>query len=415
MPPPALLHAFAKPTQENFVTLVRGDGVRVWDDRGNEYLDALASLWYCQVGHARHEIIDAVTDQMRTLGSFHTFAPMGSAVSDRAAERIVSVSPFPDGRVFLCCSGSEAVDTAVKMLRKVALLRDEPERQIILRRGRGYHGVNVGGTSVQGISANRDGWGDLLPHVVEIDPTNIESAAGIFAEHGERIAGVITEPVQAAGGVFPPQPGYLEGLRRLCNDHGALLVFDEVISGFGRTGNWFASDTYGVHPDLITFAKGVTSGYQPLGGVLIGRGVCDVLEADPDYVWMHGYTYGGHPAACAAATANIDMIERDGLVERANAVGDRLSSGLRALEADGLFSEVRGVGAIWAGQIAGEEQTRRGIAIRDRMLELGVICRGINGAVAFCPPLIMDDADIDRMIDVCATAVTEFGEGTTFR
>jgi adenosylmethionine-8-amino-7-oxononanoate aminotransferase len=406
--PPALLHAFAKPAQESFVTLVRGEGVRVWDDQGKEYLDALASLWYCQVGHGRTEIIDAVTAQMRQLGSYHTFAPMGSAVSDQAAERIVSVSPFRDGRVFLCCSGSEAIDTAVKLLRKVPQLRSDPDRQIILRRGRGYHGVNVGGTSVQGIPANREGWGDLLPHVMEIDPTDIESAARLFAEHGDRIAGVVTEPLQGAGGVFPPPDGYLEGLRRLCDDNGALLVFDEVITGFGRTGSWFATDTYGVTPDLITFAKGVTSGYQPLAGVLLSRAVCDLLESDPDFVLMHGYTFGGHPAACAAAIANIDLIERDDLVDRANHVGERLSAGLTALMGDGLFTEVRGIGAIWAARIGGDDIAARGLSIRDRMLELGVVCRSIDGAISFCPPLVMEDADVDAVVDSCERAVREF-------
>lgn len=390
------------------MSLVRAEGVRVWDDAGREYLDALASLWYCQAGHGRAEIIDPVAEQMRQLGSFHTFAPLGSDISEQAAQRIVSVSPFTDGRVFLCCSGSESIDTAIKMLRKVSMIKGQDERSIILRRTRGYHGVNVGGTSVQGIAANREGWGELMPHVIEFDPTDIEDAARLFAEHGDHIAGVITEPVQGAGGVFPPPDGYLEGLRRLCDDHGALLVFDEVISGFGRTGSWFASQTYGVTPDLITFAKGVTSGYQPLGGVLISRKVCDLLEADPDFIWMHGYTYGGHPAACAAAIANIDLIERDGLVERADSVGERLTAGLHALMGDGLFSEVRGVGAIWAAQITGDDATVRGIAIRDRMLELGVICRAINGAIAFCPPLVIDDADIDTVVDVCGQAVREF-------
>ena len=216
---------------------------------------------------------------------------MGSQISDQAAERIRSVSPFPDGRVFLCSSGSESVDSAIKIMRKVAILRGEPQRQIILRRGRGYHGVNVGGTTLQGIPANREGWGDLLPKVLEIDPTNIESAASIFKEHGQNIAGVVTEAVQGAGGVFPPSDGFLEGLRRLCDDNGSLLVFDEVITGFGRTGNWFASDTYNVKPDLITFAKGVTSGYQPMGGVLVSRTVCDLFEQDPDFIFMHGYTH----------------------------------------------------------------------------------------------------------------------------
>ena len=402
----ALLHPFSKPSSDNFRTLVRSEGVRVWDDEGNEYIDGLGSLWYCQVGHNRAELVQAITNQLQTLSSYHTFAPMGSQISDQAAERIRSVSPFPDGRVFLCSSGSESVDSAIKIMRKVAILRGEPERQIILRRGRGYHGVNVGGTTLQGIPANREGWGDLLPKVLEIDPTNIESAASIFKEHGQKIAGVVTEAVQGAGGVFPPPDGFLEGLRRLCDDNGSLLVFDEVITGFGRTGNWFASDTYNVKPDLITFAKGVTSGYQPMGGVLVNRAVCDLFEEDPDFVFMHGYTYSGHPAACAAAIANIDLIEKEGLVERAKHIGKRISQGLEALKSDGLLSEVRGVGAIWAGQIEGAT-TEQGLAVRDKMTEKGVICRAINGALAFCPPLIIEDQDIDHMIDIAEQAINE--------
>ena len=402
----ALLHPFSKPSSDNFRTLVRSEGVRVWDDEGNEYIDGLGSLWYCQVGHNRAELVQAITNQLQTLSSYHTFAPMGSQISDQAAERIRSVSPFPDGRVFLCSSGSESVDSAIKIMRKVAILRGEPERQIILRRSRGYHGVNVGGTTLQGIPANREGWGDLLPKVLEVDPTNIESAASIFKEHGQNIAGVVTEAVQGAGGVFPPPDGFLEGLRRLCDDNGSLLVFDEVITGFGRTGNWFASDTYNVKPDLITFAKGVTSGYQPMGGVLVNRAVCDLFEEDPDFVFMHGYTYSGHPAACAAAIANIDLIEKEGLVERAKHIGKRISQGLEALKSDGLLSEVRGVGAIWAGQIEGAT-TEQGLAVRDKMTEKGVICRAINGALAFCPPLIIEDQDIDHMIDIAEQAINE--------
>lgn len=402
----ALLHPFSKPSSNEYRTLVRSEGVRVWDDQGNEYIDGLSSLWYCQVGHNRPELIQAIANQLQTLSSYHTFAPMGSDISEAAAERIRSVSPFTDGRVFLCSSGSESVDSAIKLIRKTAILRGEPDRQILLRRGRGYHGVNIGGTTLQGIPANREGWGDLLPSVLEIDPTNIESAASIFKEHGSRIAGVITEAVQGAGGVFPPSDGYLEGLRRLCDDNGALLVFDEVITGFGRTGNWFAADTYGVIPDLITFAKGVTSGYQPMGGVLISRSICDLLEADPQFVFMHGYTYSGHPAACAAAIANIDLIESEELISRANHIGRQISAGLEALKSDGLLTEVRGVGAIWAGQVT-DATTEQGIQIRDKMTEMGVICRAINGALAFCPPLIIDDGDIDLMIDTAAKAINE--------
>ncbi|MEZ5165239.1 MAG: aspartate aminotransferase family protein, partial [Acidimicrobiales bacterium] len=316
------------------------------------------------------------------------------------AERIRSLSPLTDGRVFLCCSGSESVDTALKIARAVARIASSDDRQIIVRRDRGYHGVNFGGTTAQGLQPNREGWGDLVPHFEQADGDDIESAARLFADHGDRIAAVICEPIQGAGGVHPPTDGYLEGLRRLCDDHGALLIFDEVISGFGRTGQWFASQTYGVTPDLITFAKGVSSGYQPVGGVLCSRKVCDVLESDPEYVFRHGYTYSGHPAACAAALANIDIIEREGLVARARHVGERFSAGLGALVADGVLESYRGVGGVWAGRLPGNADS---IPVRDAMVADGVIVRGIVDSIAFCPPLIIDDADIDRCLDVLAT------------
>jgi len=404
---PKLLPPFGKPGSPGHRNLVKSEGVRLWDDQGNEYIDGLGSLWLCQVGYGREEIIQAVTEQLGTLVYNH-FPPWGYDIAERAAERIVGVSPMPDGRVYLCCSGSEAIDSAFKIARATAQLKGEPDRQIIVRRGRGYHGVNVGGTSIQGIAPNREGWGDLMPHVMEIDPDNIESAATVFAEHGPHIAAVVTEPVQGAGGVYPPPDGYLEQLRDLCTRNGSLLVLDEVITGFGRTGNWFAGQTYGVTPDLMTFAKGVTSGYQPLGGVVASRGVCDVLEADPDFLLRHGHTYSAHPASCAAGLANIDIIEREGLVERANHIGERLSAGLHALAGDGSIRGVRGVGAIWAAHLNNDDLETT-TAIRDRMLDLGVIARPIGDSIAFCPPLIMGDDDVDTMVDVLAQAIREAG------
>jgi len=399
MTTPALLHSFSKPAAESFRKLVRADGVRVWDDRGKEYIDAMASLWYCQVGHGRTEIIDAISAQMRQMSAYNTFDPWTNGPAEAAADRIRSLSPLPDGRVFLCCSGSEAVDTALKIARATAQLSGAADRQIIVRRDRGYHGVNFGGTTAQGLEPNREGWGDLVPHFEQMDGDDIESAARLFADHGERIAAVICEPVQGAGGVYPPTPAYLEGLRKLCDDNGALLIFDEVITGFGRTGEWFASHTYGVTPDLITFAKGVSSGYQPIGGVICSQKVCEVLEADREFVLRHGYTYSGHPAACVAALANIDIIEREGLVSRANHVGERFSRGFDALVADGVLASYRGVGAMWAGKLPGDTDS---VPVRDAMVEAGVIVRGVNDSVVFCPPLIIEDADIDRCLDVLA-------------
>ncbi|MGH1504171.1 MAG: aspartate aminotransferase family protein [Acidimicrobiales bacterium] len=400
--PAALLQPFAKPATSDSIKLVRSEGVRVYDEAGKDYIDGLGSLWYCQVGHGRRELIDAITNQLDTMATYNIFSPFTSDVAEAAADRIASVAPFPDARVFLCSSGSESIDTALKIARLVAALRDDPDRQIIVRRTRGYHGVNVGGTSVQGIAPNRENYGDLLPHVVEIDPDDIESAARLFAEHGDRIAAVVSEPVQGAGGVFTPVDGYLERLRDLCTKHGALLIFDEVICGFGRTGNWFAAQTYGVEPDLITFAKGVTSGYQPMGGVLVNRSVADLLEADPEFLFRHGYTYSGHPAACAAAIANIDVIEHDGLVARANAIGERLTAGIGSLIGDGLVAELRGVGAVWAARLPDGTDYARSSAVRDAMLERGVIARPIGDVIAFCPPLVIGDDDIDRMVDALA-------------
>ena len=208
--------------------------------------------------------------------------------------------------------------------------------------------------------------------------------------------------MQGAGGVWPPEEGYLEGVRRLCDQHGALLVFDEVITGFGRLGEWFGAGHFGITPDLICFAKAVTSGYQPLGGVIVGPTVRAALEADPTFVLKTGYTYSGHPTVCAAALANIDIIEREGLLERAKAIGARLSAGLSAIADDGQVAAVRGRGAVWA---VGLHEHQSAVAVRDRMLELGVITRAIaEHSNTFCPPLVMTDEEVDRVVDALATA-----------
>ena len=232
-----------------------------------------------------------------------------------------------------------------------------------------------------------------MPHVVEIPNDDVEPAAQLFATHGERIAAVISEPIQGAGGVHPPPPGYFEGLRRLCTEHGALLIFDEVICGFGRTGSWFGGQTFGVTPDMFTFAKGVTSGYIPLSGVVVSRELADLLEGDETKL-MHGYTYSGHPTACAAGVANLGVIESEGLVERANHIGDKLSEGLQALQADGMIDSYRGVGAIWACDL-GRDATET----RDAFLKRGVITRAIGNALALCPPLIITDDEVGQLFD----------------
>jgi len=211
--------------------------------------------------------------------------------------------------------------------------------------------------------------------------------------------------VQGAGGVWPPPDGYLASLRRLCDQHGALLIFDEVITGFGRLGTWFGANHFGVTPDIITFAKAITSGYQPLGGVFVGRAVRDPLESDPTYVLKTGYTYSGHPTSCAAGLANLAIMEREGLLGEAKRIGARLGDGLRALADDGIIDHARGDLGVWA---AGMKPGQNAMTLRDRMLELGVITRAIGEhSLTFCPPLVITDGEIDRITDALATAAGE--------
>ena len=397
-----LLHAFAKPSKTDFISIVRGKGSLLWDANGRQYIDAIGSLWYCQVGHGRTEIAEAVAAQISTLETYSTFDPFTNQKADELAAKLQSISALPQSRVFLCGSGSEAVDTAMKLARVAQGQAGHPERTIIISRMRGYHGTNYGGTSAQGLPLNKQGFGQLLPEVVQVDSDNLEDLAKFMSDNSKKIAAVIVEPLQGAGGVWPPPPGYLEGARKLCDQHGAFLIFDEVISGFGRMGTWFAADHYGVIPDMLCFAKGVTSGYQPLGGVYVGAAVREALESDSNFFLRHGYTYSGHSSVCAAALANLAIIEREGLVERAKHVGARLSKGLGALATDGTIDHVRGDGAVWA---AGLKPDQNSVTIRDRMIELGVIARAINtDTVAFCPPLVVTDEELDTMIDTFANA-----------
>ncbi|MGA1111222.1 MAG: aspartate aminotransferase family protein [Ilumatobacteraceae bacterium] len=402
---PTYLHAFTKPSRTEFVTMVRGEGARLYDTEGREYIDGMASLWYCNIGHGRKDMADAIAAQVVKLESYNNFDPFSTDVTDRLTDKLHALSPIPNNRVFLCSSGSESVDTAMKLARLAHVQAGQPERTIIISRGRGYHGSNFGGTSAQGLPLNKIGYDPLVPDVTQVDPDDIEALSVAMSRDGSRIAAVLVEPVQGAGGVFPPTDGYLQGLRKLCDQHGAFLIFDEVISGFGRLGTWFAAQRYGVVPDFTCFAKAVTSGYVPLGGVFVGSAPLRALEADPAFVLRTGYTYSGHATACAAALKNLDIIADEGLVERATHVGDLVSSALHALHRDGVLREVRGDGAVWAAGLHGHHDAQ---VVRDIAMRNGAIVRGIGAETnAFCPPLVATDAEIGRLMDAYASALHE--------
>lgn len=419
---PAQLHPFARPAAEiaSFVTIVSGKGATVTDDAGKRYVDALGSLWYCQVGHGRAEIADAVAAQCATLAGFHTFDRFANPAAEALCAQVAALAPMDGARVFLTSGGSEAVETAIKLARLAHVRSGHPERTLIVSRRPSYHGVTYAAMSATGLPPNQEGWGPLLPDVVQVAKDDlaaldelVERAAGAggsgggtgsgAGSGGGRLAAILAEPVIGSGGVYPPAPGYLEGLRERCDRHGAFLILDEVICGFGRLGAWWGAEHFGVRPDMVTFAKGITSGYQPIGGVLVGRAVRDPLEADASFVLRHGNTYSGHPAGCAAGLANLAIMRREGLVERSVAVGARLEKGLTSLVDGEVVLEARGAGAIWA---LGLGPRTDAVAVRDAMLDRGVIARPIGAAtMAFCPPLVITDAELDHCLEATAEAL----------
>jgi adenosylmethionine-8-amino-7-oxononanoate aminotransferase len=376
-------------------------------------VDALASLWYCQVGHGRREIAEAIARQANTLAGFHTFDRFSNGPADALAARLADLAPLPDARVFLTSGGSEAVETALKLARLSHVLAGDPRRTLILSRRPSYHGVAYGASTATGLPANQAGFGPLVPNIEQVPYDDLGAIDEVISRRGDELAAVIAEPVVGAGGVLPPPDGYLQGLRTRCDRVGAYLILDEVICAFGRLGHWWGAERYGVVPDLVTFAKGVSSGYQPVGGVLVGPAVRQSLEADPAYVLRHGFTYSGHPTACAAALANLDVLKSDGLAQRADVIGRRLTDGLASsVDGDAALS-TRGEGAIRA-LVLGDGVGA--VAVRDDLLGRGVIARPLgNDVLAFCPPLVIADEDIDHVIEATAESVTAVARRRTVR
>lgn len=400
----AYLRPFARPTDGDLIRIVRGEGARVFDAEGTPYIDAMAGLWYCNIGHGRPDMAEAIADQLATLENFHSFDRFTNPVAEALAERIAGLAPMADTRIFFTTSGSEAVESALKLARQAHARAGRPERTMFVGRHHSYHGVAYGGLSAQGLPANQEGFGPFLGDVARIAHDSLASAEAVFAEHGERIAAVLAEPVMGAGGVRPAPAGYLEGLRRLCDEHGAFLIFDEVICAFGRLGRWFGAEHVGVRPDLITFAKAVTSGYLPLGGVVVGPAVRQPLESDPSFVLRHGHTYSGHPTSCVAGLTNIDIIEKDDLLARAPEIAERLGAALARIVEDGLAAEVRGVGGMWALDMLEGVSAE---AVRDACFDRGVLPRSLGETLVFCPPLVIEDADLDRTAEVTAEVLAE--------
>ncbi len=396
--------AMAAVRAQGELPIVRGEGYHVWDAEGRRYLDATASLWYSMIGHGRTEVADAVNAQMRQLEAYSTFQDLTNPVTDALVERVAAIAPVPDSTVFLTSGGSDSIDTATKMARHFWQLRGEPGRTVLIRRERAYHGMHTAGTSLAGIPANLEGYGGLLADVIEVPWDDAGALHEAIQTAGpERVAAFFCEPVVGAGGIYAPPPGYLEKSRQVCRDSGVLFIADEVITGFGRTGAWFASERWALEPDLITCAKGITSGYLPLGAVIAAPRVWEPFWAEGAGMWRHGYTYSGHASVSAAALANLDIIEREGLIARGGELESELEAALVPLTAHALVNEVRaGCGAMAAVQIDPDRLVGEpGLAARivPACRRAGIMTRMLaTGAIHVSPPLTLDAAGIQELV-----------------
>jgi putrescine---pyruvate transaminase len=398
-------------------TIVRGRGSYVWDAEGNRYLDATAGLWFCNVGHGRAEIAAAADRQMRELSAYHTFGDLTNPPTAALAERVASLAPVANSKVFLTSGGSDSIDTATKIVRRYWSLLGQPERTVLIRRERAYHGMHTAGTSLAGIPANLEGFGGLLDDVVQVawdDPASLR--ATIAGVGPDRVAAFFCEPVIGAGGVFPPPDGYLTAVREICRETGVLFIADEVITGFGRCGAWFASGRFGLEPDLITCAKGITSGYLPLGAVIAAPRVWEAFWGEGAGMFRHGYTYSGHATVSAAALANLDIMEREDLLDRAKSLEEELTSALAPLAEHAMVGEVRsGTGVLAAVQVAPDvlaEDAGAPARLLRAARARGIMSRALApGALQVSPPLVLEPAELRELADGLGAALDDLEAG----
>ena len=404
--------------------ITKADNIYLWDSDGHKILDAMSGLWCVNVGYGQTSLVDAATRQMKELPFYNAFFQTSTPPAIELAELLSKVTPPQFKHVFFTGSGSEGNDTVVRMVRRYWDILGKPERQVIISRNNGYHGSTMAGASLGGMSGMHAQGGLPIPNITHIDqPYWWENGAGmsrdefgkvaaswleerILSVGPEKVAAFIGEPVQGAGGVIVPPQTYWPEIQRICDKYGILLVSDEVICGFGRTGNWFGCETMGTKPDLMTFAKGVTSGYIPLGGVMVGERMAKVL-IEQGGEFNHGFTYSGHPVACAVALANIRLIQQQKLVEHVHDdVGPYLAQQFASLNDHPLVGETQTCGLMGAVLLVKDKAKHQAFPSD---LELGMVCRGhcfgnglimraVGDRMIIAPPLVITRAQIDEMM-----------------
>ena len=414
--------------------ITRADGCYIYDGDGNKILDGMAGLWCVNVGYGRKELADAAYEQMLELPYYNTFFKTATPPPVMLAAKIAEKMGGHLSHVFFNSSGSEANDTVFRLVRHYWALKGQPQRQIFISRWNAYHGSTVAGVSLGGMTYMHEQGNLPIPGVEHVmqpysfndgfgeDPEAFASRAAqaiedcILAVGPENVAAFIGEPVQGAGGVIIPPESYWPKVEAICRKYGILLVCDEVICGFGRLGQWFGHQHYGIKPDIIAMAKGLSSGYLPISAVGVADFIVAELKAhDGDFV--HGFTYSGHPTACAVALKNIEIMEREGLIERTRTdTGPYIAKAMATLNDHPLVGEVRTIGLIGAIEIVSKKGTnqrfggREGTAgpiVRDLCIKNGLMVRGIRDSLVFCPPLIISHAEIDQMVTILRRSLDE--------
>jgi adenosylmethionine-8-amino-7-oxononanoate aminotransferase len=430
-----LVHPLHHPADhERPILVVAASGAMLRDAEGREYIDGLSSLWNVNIGHGRRELAEAASRQILTLDYASAYAGITNEPAIRLAERLVGLAYSNMSAVYFTTAGAESNESAFKVARYFWKLQGKPNKVKIISRVHGYHGVSLAAMSATGMASYHKMFGPLVPNFLQVaapypyrwtgneDPGIGAAEAlekAILAEGADTVAAVIAEPVMGAGGVIVPPASYFPKLREICDRHGVLFIADEVITGFGRTGRWFALGHWGVEPDLVSFAKGVTSAYLPLGGVILSKRVHDALKAaPPDQKFMHAATYSGHPTCCAVALANIDIIEKEGLVERAGEMGRRLLAGLEELRDLPQVGDVRGLGMMCGVELVEDRGTKApalglGARVVKEALSRGLITRLRAGAadpaagdtICLAPPLMTPVETLDRIPQILRDAI----------
>ncbi|AFU98574.1 aspartate aminotransferase family protein [Simiduia agarivorans] len=414
---------FADQMERGSRIITKAEGPYIYTSEGQKILDGMSGLWCCNLGYGQEEIVSAVTEQLRELPFYNSFFQCAHPPSIELSTKLAELAAPHMNNVFFTGSGSEANDTVIRMVHRYWDLKGEPDRKIFISRHNAYHGSTIGGASLGGMGGMHSQF-TRLPYVHHVDQPYWfgeggdmdKDAFGLKAAQSletkilelgaDKVAAFIGEPIQGAGGVIVPPATYWPEIQRICDKYGILLVTDEVICGFGRTGHWFGADYFGVKPDLMPFAKGVTNGYQPLGGVMVGDRVAGVLKSQGGE-FAHGYTYSGHPAACAAALATIKILERDKVLESVReGKGKLLQDKLATLADHPIVGEVRGVGFVAAIELTNDKQARTrfddnctaGALCRAACIESGLVMRAVGDTMIIAPPLTMTEAQIDELV-----------------